>query len=501
MMTIDIVLLINAIDDLEPPFADFLETAEVMITVASSSSENWRVEWLQVEDGIPPNTMAAIDTIGDICSDFQWRPQAMRVIYYWEGRPTECQPNSTSLTTAINQAIASCKLHDVTIYINRQSSLSQDLIDTAYNRLATETGGQAVGEKNAIASWAIFLEYLTFKKTVKSPVIIPRNIFKIGTFNLYNLVLPNRTYYETRQYTPELYQQKKAWISHQLATMQADIIGFQEIFDPEALQEILAATESYHNAHLITTNPTRNKPVVGLCSKLPIISWQIYDKFPPESQIDIEGTMIPINHFSRPVLAVNIQLQDSLQCTVFVVHLKSQRPKIPEGVDSQNPVEKAKGKVRSLLRRAAEATALRCIMLKTWSHSQNPIILLGDFNDSDLAITTKIMAGDISWKKTRFKPNHNHDELQLYSVKDIQARQSYRDCYYTYMYNGYYETLDHILVSQELVLENSRQVGKVSYVALFNDHLVDQSLSDESIEPWKSDHGQVVATIQLNGYS
>nr|WP_317264691.1 endonuclease/exonuclease/phosphatase family protein [Arthrospira sp. SH-MAG29] len=495
MMLIDIVILINAIDDLEPGIEDFLETAEVMVKVALSSSYNWRVEWLQVRDAIPQTTIAAIDTMAHICSDFQWRPQAIRVIFYWEGRLTECQPDPTSLTTALNQAIASCQLHDVTIYINRQNCPSQEL-----NRLAEETGGQTWGEENAIASWAIFLEYLTFKHPVKSSVIIRKKSVKIGTFNLYNLVLPNLTYYETRQYTPGLYQQKKTWVSSQLETMQADIIGFQEIFHPQALQEILAATPFYDHAHLVTTNPSGDKPVVGLCSKLPIISWQIYDKFPPESQIDIEGTIIPINHFSRPVLAVNIQLQDHLQCTVFVVHLKSQRPKIPEGVDSQDPVEKAKGKVRSLLRRAAEATALRYIMLKTWSHSQNPIILLGDFNDSDLAITTKIMAGDISWKKTRFKPNHNQDELRLYSVKDIQARQSYRDCYYTYMYNGYYETLDHILVSQELVVENSRQVGKVSYVALFNDHLVDQSLSDESIEPWKSDHGQVVATIQLNGY-
>jgi predicted extracellular nuclease len=36
----------------------------------------------------------------------------------------------------------------------------------------------------------------------------------------------------------------------------------------------------------------------------------------------------------------------------------------------------------------------------------------------------------------------------LYNTKDIQARQSSGDFYYSHIYNGHYEGLDHILVSK-----------------------------------------------------
>jgi hypothetical protein len=88
-------------------------------------------------------------------------------------------------------------------------------------------------------------------------------------------------------------------------------------------------------------------------------------------------------------------------------------------------------------------------------------------------------------------------DVLLYHVRDIQARMSYRDYYYTHIHNGHYEGLDHIMMSQEFVAQNPASIGRVSYVSLLNDHLVDATLSREGIPNWKSDHGQVVATIEL----
>lgn len=87
--------------------------------------------------------------------------------------------------------------------------------------------------------------------------------------------------------------------------------------------------------------------------------------------------------------------------------------------------------------------------------------------------------------------------MLLYNVKDIQARQSYRDTYYTYIHNGHYESLDHILVSQEFVHQNPSRLGEVEYVSVHNDHLIDETLSDQAVPRWQSDHGQVVTTIRL----
>ncbi|MGB6295378.1 MAG: hypothetical protein WBF90_04235, partial [Rivularia sp. (in: cyanobacteria)] len=53
--------------------------------------------------------------------------------------------------------------------------------------------------------------------------------FNVGSFNLLNLILPEVEFYGDRKYTKEVYQQKKAWINHQLTQMNAEIIGFQEL--------------------------------------------------------------------------------------------------------------------------------------------------------------------------------------------------------------------------------------------------------------------------------
>ncbi|WP_197036206.1 hypothetical protein [Fischerella sp. PCC 9605] len=98
-------------------------------------------------------------------------------------------------------------------------------------------------------------------------VTLPHNkSFKVGTFNLFNLVLPDVIYYEKNKYSTEVYQRKKIWISRQLEHMEADIIGFQELFHQQALGEILAQTKMYADAQLVAANPTGDKPVVALLS-------------------------------------------------------------------------------------------------------------------------------------------------------------------------------------------------------------------------------------------
>ena len=50
------------------------------------------------------------------------------------------------------------------------------------------------------------------------------NRFKIGTFNLYNLVLPNVTYYANKKYSQSDYDKKTAWISNQLKSMDLHVL-------------------------------------------------------------------------------------------------------------------------------------------------------------------------------------------------------------------------------------------------------------------------------------
>jgi len=63
---------------------------------------------------------------------------------------------------------------------------------------------------------------------------------KVASFNVKNLIGADREYYEFQSYTPEEYSWKKAWLADQIVQMDADVIGFQEIFEEEALRDVPA---------------------------------------------------------------------------------------------------------------------------------------------------------------------------------------------------------------------------------------------------------------------
>jgi endonuclease/exonuclease/phosphatase family metal-dependent hydrolase len=264
-----------------------------------------------------------------------------------------------------------------------------------------------------------------------------------------------------------------------------------------ALRHVLQQSGLYKNAAILMGERVGDSPAVALASRFEVLGHQTYRDFPLKAQLEIDGVAIPIYKFSRPVLHAKIRLQPELVVNVFVVHLKSKRPKINENLDPHDPREQALGNARSLMIRAAETTALRHILLDTLEGTTHPVIVMGDFNDDGAAVTSRIITGPEPWRKL---PNHVKNTLwdvHLYNVKDIQARQSYRDVYYTHLHNGHYDSLDHILVSQEFVRQNPQRLGFVEYVKVFNDHLIDETLSDDRLQYWQSDHGQVVATIQL----
>jgi predicted extracellular nuclease len=321
--------------------------------------------------------------------------------------------------------------------------------------------------------------------------------FKVATFNVYNLVLPNIIYYGDRKYSTQMFTRKKIWIAGQLAAMNADIVGFQEIFHVEALQQVLEESRLYANAKVIAPPRLGDGPVVAMVSRFPVLRHRVYEVFPVEAKLSIEGADIPIHKFSRAVLAVDIALTDTLECTVFVVHLKSKRPIIPDDVDRNDPLEKAKGQARALMQRAAEAIALRVILMEFLKNRNYPVILMGDINDGGQAVTSQILSGEAPFRRSPFEQKQRTWDVLLYHVKDIQARRSYGDYYFTHIHNGHYDSLDHIMVSQEFVVENPHHVGRVSYARVLNDHLIDDSLNGDGVELWQSDHGQVVASIEL----
>ncbi|MCU0525252.1 MAG: endonuclease/exonuclease/phosphatase family protein [Elainella sp. Prado103] len=324
-----------------------------------------------------------------------------------------------------------------------------------------------------------------------------RRTFRVGTFNLCNLALPNQVFYKREVYTPEEYARKISWVAGQLDQLQADLIGFQEVFHAEALQQALQQSQTCQDLHLVVGKPIEDTPAVALASRFPILSHRFIRAFPAAARLEVQGAEIPLTHFSRPILSARLRLTDRIECTVFVVHLKSKRPIVPDHLDRHDPIEKAKGQARSLILRAAESIALRVLLMEVLRDRDHPVIVLGDMNDGGAAVTSQLISGEPPHRKLETEHKRKIWDVLLYHVKDIQARQSFSDVYYTHIHNGRYESLDHIMVSQEFVTQNPDRIGRVVYVSVLNDHLIDETLSSEDIPKWQSDHAQVVASIDL----
>jgi predicted extracellular nuclease len=321
--------------------------------------------------------------------------------------------------------------------------------------------------------------------------------FKIGSFNLYNLVLPDHTYYDDRSYSEADYDKKKTWIQAQVEMMNAQIIGFQEIFHQEALQAALAGSV-FSADHLHVPGADGQSPVVGLATTFPVID-------PPQSIAAIPGEVMDalfdlpddFSQFSRPILKAQVALQPDIVLTVLVCHLKSKRPTLLEGEDADDFTVRAIGQTRALLKRAVEASGLRALVLQSLADNDNPLVVIGDLNDGTRSVTNSIIAGPQPWKYAPLPIKKAFWDRALYSCYDIMAQKSFKKEWATHIHNGHYEALDHIYVSQEFYFRNRDRLGNVDFVHLLDDHLQDTTLSKENVPKWQSDHGQVVATLSL----
>lgn len=292
--------------------------------------------------------------------------------------------------------------------------------------------------------------------------------------------------------------------------------------------------------------PAVEGPHVGLVTRFPVLEYASIAAFPAELKFDIPlgqhdeehpVVSLAIDRFERPVLKARVQLdaETGTTATVFVAHLKSKRGKylkaekeIRAAADAaaqsagkpiqvaEDPVVEALASFRSLIIRAAEAVALRTLILRSLDDAGDgpgePVILLGDLNDDTNSVTTGLIAGPTPpwyWSPQQKAPRR---DVALTSVHDIMAERSLATVAYSHVYDGRYSIIDHIFVSRELLSAYADRVGAVMNVRMFNDHLVDDNLArperpakiivdgDRLTPPsTRSDHGIPVAEIEITG--
>ncbi|MED5616509.1 endonuclease/exonuclease/phosphatase family protein [Janthinobacterium sp. P210005] len=312
---------------------------------------------------------------------------------------------------------------------------------------------------------------------------------RFATFNVCNLAPAGAKLYDNLEpLSPAQYEAKAEWTARQIDLLDADVIGFQEIFSQAALRDVLSRTRHYRAATLAGYDAIdaagRMLPTVALVSRLPLagagVAWA---NFPA-------GVSVPADddagRFARAPLHVQVILPGGQLTDVVVVHLKSRRPDYRHG-DGNDATAYALANLRSLQRRGAEAVALR-VLASELGHSGRPRIVLGDFNDIANAVTTAIVMGAGA-------PCEAGAEMRerLYDANAIQQRQdALRHVGYTNIHDSAYMTIDHILVSEHFHPASPRAIGVLQEVTYLNDHLL-LGLR------YASDHGQVLARIKLLG--
>ncbi len=321
----------------------------------------------------------------------------------------------------------------------------------------------------------------------------------LAAANLLNLALPGRSYYPNQDaYSDNEYRRKIAWLGLQFARLNADVLLCSEVWDEAALRDAVGASglryaavsapgaENHESAPGKLRGGAQGTPRLGLVTRWDVKRLQSLVDFDPADQVAVPELGLQ-TRFERPVLLAELEGPQGQGLTVLGVHLKSKRPKFlvdEQGQpleDRDDPSILARATLRSLVMRGAEAAALRRLVFKLAQGRGNPLVLLGDFNDSPHAVSTQIITATQSVAFDR-----EARDTALFHALDLQTEPALkRDLAYSHVHQGWPELLDQVWVSEEFDARSRFSLGDVRRVEVFNDHL------QEGRDGTRSDHGFV----------
>ncbi len=323
-----------------------------------------------------------------------------------------------------------------------------------------------------------------------------------ASFNLLNFHLPGQAIYgDTDGWDQQIYQKKLDYTARTLTRLDADVIGFQELWAKDALQPALdnSALSDTHEL-LVPENHTDNKIVCAAAvrSDMLVNTPEWIEDFPEEFVLRSTGDdpqqpdiSVSLEGFSRPVMHLQVRPDRRTPVIhVFVCHFKSRRPaqiwreRSWYQKDVHGPHANALGYAISTVRRTAEAAALRVLITNLTKKTDTPVVLIGDMNDGKASNTLNIL----SEQPTYLSPlSTGGGDNALYTAQTMQEYRSIRDVYYTHVYKGQRESLDHILFSQEFYDNSKKRLWAFDEMLVQNDHLN----HDDHKESGSSDHGIV----------
>lgn len=308
----------------------------------------------------------------------------------------------------------------------------------------------------------------------------------VASFNLLNFQTPGDAIYgDTDGWDDQAFARKVDFTGRQLGALDADVVGFQELWNPDALTPSIAAAglsdshvllgpEGHGNNSIICAALVRRSMLLGQPQ------WIV--DFPDECVLHSGGDdpqqsdiSVQLDRFSRPVMHFTVQPHEDVPpIHVFVCHFKSRRPtqiwreRSWYDKDVHGDHRTALGYAISTIRRTAEAAALRVLITKITKKSDEPVIVIGDMNDGKASNTLNILT-----EQPRFLSplSSGGADNGLYTAQILQEYRSIRDVLYTHVYQGQRESLDHILFSEQFYDNSKRRLWAFDGMTVANDHL------------------------------
>ena len=318
-------------------------------------------------------------------------------------------------------------------------------------------------------------------------------------------------------------------MSEYLREYQPDIIGFQEVFSPESLKE-LVASQGYAYFEVVDQPEVIDdfiyrSPVVAIASRFPIVD---IHSVKANTQLAQTLGLTDDFSFSRKVLRATIDVPHAGNCDCYVAHFKSKRPMIEiDPLDEnrspeQTIIESLKADVAggwgSTIRRGSEATLLMIDMIERREMTGYPMMLMGDFNntladgvlshlltsslrfvseiDSE-AYLAKYCLNDV-WDLYQRAPHYEADEMydpNEVDDHDVEINQNNKVVRTpTHYFGGHGSVLDYILLSCEFDTGYQDSLFEVSAYHTYNRHLINPIFERDGES---TDHGIVLVTLTL----
>ena len=157
--------------------------------------------------------------------------------------------------------------------------------------------------------------------------------FSIASFNVKNLVGPDQEYDRFQSYTPKEYPWKAGWLAEQLQPMDADIVGYHEIFAESALHDVIKMADAEGIASNAThiPGPTKRYRRKAIFRDLPEPVDIDFGPMGPDG-----GGSFRLARLSRPIPKDRVPLGRHA-VTVFNCHLKSKPGEFVQPKNGSHP--------------------------------------------------------------------------------------------------------------------------------------------------------------------